>query len=361
MLWFIFAAMAAIAVVFNVRPLLKSSQGLSVVILLLTVMLSGGLYAYIGSPGTPSGPGQGGDSLPGMEEMIEQLTARLEQEPDDFEGWMMLGRSNMQIGQFRAAVDAFQTAVDLESGQNAQSLVELGEAYIALNNQQLTEREMAIFENAVRIDPDHQAALFYSGIGAANRGETDLAAERWERLLNSQPPPNAEVMHILTQRIAEWRGTPATTPDPLVQANATPQPETPEPAAEPEPVAEPEAEPEPAPVGGVRVTVSLSEAARSALPPNAPVFVIARDPAQPSPPIAVQRRVLSELPADITLTDRNSMVPGRNISGFPKVEIVARVSTTGQPFQQPGDWFGSSVVELNGGAVLDILINEQVQ
>ncbi|MEE4161693.1 MAG: tetratricopeptide repeat protein [Woeseiaceae bacterium] len=359
MLWFIFAAMAAIAVVFNVRPLLKSSQGLSVVILLLTVMLSGGLYAYIGSPGTPSGPGRGGDALPGMEEMIEQLTARLEQEPDDLEGWMMLGRSHMQIGQFRAAVDAFQAAVDLESGQNAQSLVELGEAYIALNNQQLTEREMAIFENAVRIDPDHQAALFYSGIGAANRGETELAAERWERLLNSQPPPNAEVMHILTQRIAEWRGTPATTPDPLVQANARPEPEAPDPVSAP--VVESEAEPEPAPVGGIRVTVALSEAARSALPPNAPVFVIARDPAQPSPPIAVQRRVLSELPTDITLTDRDSMVPGRNISGFSEIEIVARVSTTGQPFQQPGDWFGSSVVELNGGAVLDILINEQVQ
>ena len=359
MLWFIFAAMAAIAVVFIVRPLLKSSQGLSVVILLLTVMLSGGLYAYIGSPGTPSGAGRGGDSLPGMEEMIEQLTTRLETDPDDVEGWLMLGRSNMQIGQFRAAVDAFQAAVDLESGQNAQSLVELGEAYIALNNQQLTEREMAIFENAVRIDPDHQAALFYSGIGAANRGETELAAERWERLLNSQPPPNAEVMHILTQRIAEWRGTPATTPDPLVQASAKPEPETPEPVAEPAP--KPEAEPEPPPVGGVRVTVSMSEAARSALPPNAPVFVIARDPAQPSPPIAVQRRVLSELPTDITLTDRDSMVPGRNISGFPEIEIVARVSTTGQPFQQPGDWFGSSVVELNGGAVLDILINEQVQ
>jgi len=360
MLWFIFAAMAAIAVVFNVRPLLKSAQGLSAVILLLTVGLSGGLYAYIGSPGTPSGPGQAGNSLPGMEEMIDQLTARLEQNPDDLEGWMMLGRSYMQVGEFRAAVEAFQTAVDLESGQNAQSLVELGEAYIAVNNQQLTEREMAIFENAVRIDPDHQAALFYSGISAANRGETELAAERWERLLNSQPPPNAEVMHILTQRIAEWRGTPVTTPDPLVQANPTPEAEASEPVAT-EPVTEPEAEPQPAPVGGVRVTVALSQAARDALPPNAPVFVIARDPAQPSPPIAVQRRVLSELPTDITLTDSNSMVPGRNISGFPKVEIVARASTTGQPFQQPGDWFGSSVVEINGGAVLDILISEQVQ
>ena len=75
----------------------------------------------------------------------------------------------------------------------------------------------------------------------------------------------------------------------------------------------------------------------------------------------MQRRVLSELPADIVLTDRDSMVPGRNLSGFAEVEIVARVSTTGQPFQQPGDWFGASIVETTPGTMLNILINEQVE
>ena len=74
------------------------------------------------------------------------------------------------------------------------------------------------------------------------------------------------------------------------------------------------------------------------------MFVIARDPAQPMPPIAVTRRRLSELPMAVELSDRESMVPGRDLSGFAEIELIARVSVSGQPNAQPGDWFGTITV-----------------
>ncbi len=349
-MWLIFAAMAAVAVLFMVRPLMGGAQSLSAVVLVAAIALSAGLYAYVGSPDTPSGRGgaqaAGGDDLPPIEEMVAGLEERLQQQPDDIGGWQMLGRTYMQLGNYAAAINAFQKVVELDEGQNAQSLVELGEAYVASNNQALTPREITIFENAVTVDPSNQAALFWSGIGASNRGDNALAADRWERLLNSNPPPNADVSRVLSERIAEWRG------EPVASVAAAPEAA---PASEPEP--------EPAaldmPEGGIRVSLDVSAAARSAAPGNAAVFLIARDPGQPSPPIAVQRRQLSELPTVIVLSDRDSMVPGRNLSAFPSVEIVARVSMSGGPIQQPGDWFAAQ--NAAPGANVELVISEQVE
>ncbi len=353
-MWLIFAAMAAVAVLFMVRPLLGGAHALSAGVLVAAIALSAGLYAYVGSPDTPSGRGgvqaAGGDDLPPIEEMVAGLEQRLEQQPDDIGGWQMLGRTYMQLGNYAAAINAFQKVVELDAGQNAQSLVELGEAYVASNNQALTPREITIFENAVTVDPSNQAALFWSGIGASNRGDNALAADRWERLLNSNPPPNADVSRVLSERIAEWRG------EPVASVAAAPEPE-------PEPEIQPEPEPEPAvpdlPEGGIRVSLDVSAAARSAAPGNAAVFLIARDPAQPSPPIAVQRRQVSELPTVIVLSDRDSMVPGRNLSAFPTVEIVARVSMSGGPIQQTGDWFAAETAAPGTG--IELIISEQVK
>ena len=246
----------------------------------------------------------------------------------------MLGRSYMQLGNYPGAVEAFTRAVDLTSGQDAQALVDLGEAYLSANNQEMTQREITLFENAIRVDPENQAAMFWGGIAAANRGERELAAGRWEKLLGSEPAPSQDVARVLTTQIAEWRGVSVASVVPAAPSAAG---------------------------AGIRINVNLSEAARADLPAEASVFVIARDPAQPSPPIAVQRRVLSELPASLTLTDRDAMIPGRNLSNFEQVEIVARVSVSGQPVQQAGDWFASSTVATGSADVLDLVISEKVQ
>lgn len=338
MMWLIFGLMGIGALAFMVLPIVKGSRVLPAAVIVLSVALTAGLYAIVGSPGTPSGAGQAADAgqLPDIGAMVEGLAARLEQNPDDVEGWKMLGRSYMQLGNPQGAVEAFEKAVELTSGQDAQSLVDLGEAYLSANNQQMTTRESMIFENAVRVDPENQAALFWGGIAAANREETELAATRWEKLLRSDPPPSPEVAQVLSGKIAEWRGQPA--------AAAALIPATPEAANN---------------AGGIRLTVALSDAARADLPASASVFVIARDPAQPSPPIAVQRRVLSELPTALTLSDRDAMIPGRNLSNFEQVEVIARASVSGNPIQQTGDWFVMSTVATNSDDVIDLVISER--
>lgn len=327
------ALMCLLAIAFVVVAFLRDSpRHLAAPIAAVVVIagLSVGLYAYIGSPDVPSGRGQ----APDIAQMVASLAARLEQQPDDVNGWKMLGRSYTTLGNFPAAVSAYQKAVELESALNAQTLVDLAVAVAQADGQQLTPRAVSAFENALAIDPNHPEALFYGGIAAFNRGDVGLAADRWERLLSTDPPP--EVRAIIEERVAVWRG------QPLAQRPAE------VPAAE---------------TSGAIVSASISVAddARDALPPGASVFIIARDPAQPSPPIAVARRPLSELPTVISLGDRDSMIPGRTLSAFDEFELVVRASVSGNPAEAPGDWYGATMVRPAESSTVALTIDTEVQ
>ena len=350
MLWLMLGVMSFVGVVFTVWPFLRDNSrnfGVVAAAVVFVVASSAGLYAKIGSPGLENerlahGGGPGADML----DVVDGLAQRLEDNPDDVNGWRMLGRSYMSLNDYPNAVAAFERVVELEDGQAAQGLVELGEAVLAAEGgQTMPQRAMSLFENAIAVEPNNQAALFWGGLGAVNRGDTELAAERWERLLGTNPPD--DIRGVIEQRVAEWRGV-----APAAVADATPAAET------------LEAEPEPAPLDPgaiVSANIALSDAAQVALPPDAIVFVIARDPAQPSPPIAVTRRRLAELPAVVQLGDRESMVPGRELSGFEEFELVARVSLSGQPVSQPGDWFGSVIVKPAENGSIQLSIDTPVE
>jgi cytochrome c-type biogenesis protein CcmH len=297
------------------------------------VVISLGLYAYQGRPGLPSGAGSG--EPPDIEAMVSSLAARLENDPDDLSGWKMLGRSYMTMQNFAGAVDAYERALEIEESQNAQTLVDLGAALLARDQTGIAGRTSALFESALALEPNNPNALFYGGIAALNRGNTELAAERWEILLGLNPPE--EIRGILEQRVAEWRGQPLPTQ------------------------AAPQVEPQLAQSGPVvAANISVAPAITESLPADASVFIIARDPAQPSPPIAVTRRQLSELPTIVTLGDSESMIPGRNLSAFAEFEIVARVSVSGQPIAQSGDWFVSAIVKPAESNEVSLLIEQQV-
>ena len=329
-LWIVLAAMCLLATLFVAWPLYRRQQGMSQVIagsVIVIVTISVGLYAYQGSPEITSGA----STQPDVEDMVASLAARLESDPDDVDGWKMLGRSYMTMQNFDGAVLAYERAVALEQSQNAQTMVDLGEALLARDNSNIEGRVSALFESALALEPNNASALFYGGIGAFNRGNTDLAADRWEIVLGLNPPQ--EIRGILEQRIAEWRGEPLPT-------LSTPSVE----------------------LAGTVVTaeISVTAAALESLPVEASVFIIARDPAQPSPPIAVVRRLLSELPVVVELSDSNSMVPGRNLSAFAEFEVVARVSVSGQPTARSGDWFAAAIVKPGEVDRITLLIDQQV-
>ena len=294
------------------------------------------MYANIGTPQEESA----GSELASIEEMVASLDQRLRDNPDDLAGWKMLGRTYFQIRDYDKAIQAYERAVQLESSSNGQTLVDLGEAIWMQDPTTLTGRAGELFENAIATSPNNAKALFYSGLAAVERGERFLAADRWETLLALSPPEG--IQEILQQRIAELRGE-----EMPVQVSELRGEEMPVQEVSDGPI--------------VSATIELAPAAEKAVDPNATVYIIARDPAQPSPPIAALRRRVAELPALVALSDSDAMVPGRLLSGFSELEIVARVSLSGQPVALPGDWYGEKIVRPAESGDISIVIDREVQ
>lgn len=329
MLWFLFALMLAVAAVFLLWPVsrLKTRPSLMTVAIVLAAMaLAPFVYLQIGSPDARDAQ----NLTPQNDEMVSSLAARLERNPQDLAGWKMLGRSYFTMGRLPQAIAAFERAIELESGRDAQTVADLGEAVLMNDQSSITGRAGQLFETALSMSPANPKALFYGGLAAINRGEPLLAADRWEALLATSTPKNVE--DILRQRIAELRG------------ESLPPVKHAETAA--------------APV--VTVNIALGTNASTMVGPDATVFVIARDPAQPSPPIAAVRRRASELPAVVTLSDSDAMIPGRVPSAFAELEIIARVSMSGDPIAKSGDWYGSQILRNGSNDSLAILIDQQV-
>ena len=84
---------------------------------------------------------------------------------------------------------------------------------------------------------------------------------------------------------------------------------------------------------GVAVNVSTD----AALNATTPIFVIVRRPDVPGPPVAVRRLVARDLPAQVTLTDADAMLPGTKLSDLVALEVVARASLSGSPTRTSGD------------------------
>lgn len=326
LLWVIFGVMLFVAALVVAMPLYRVEKRLtsgSALSVLVVVALSATVYSYVGSPNVD--PLQ--SAAPDVDAMVSSLAAKLEDNPDDLAGWKMLGRSYLQLKNFAGAEAAYEQAVRIETGQNAQTLADLGEAVLLGDGRTITGRAGQLFEGALAIEPNNPKALFYSGLAAVERGDPELAVTRWEALLATSPPPNIE--GILRQRIAELRGT-ETVPAPQKAGSA------------------------------VVANIVLGENVVAANLADTTVFIIARDPNQPSPPIAAVRRRLSELPTQVTLSDSDAMIPGRVPSAFSRLEIVARISLSGQPIAQPGDWFGQEIVDSSTPGPVQISIDQQV-
>jgi len=332
MFWILVAAMLSAAVLVVAVPLYRAEKRLSVTTMLSIVAItaiSAVVYSQIGTPNAGDRLGNdSSDQMPRMEEAIMSLAARLQENPDDLRGWKMLGRSYVEMRNYQGAVFAFEQAVELESPQNSDSLTDLAEALLYSDQRTMLGRAGDLFEQALAISPGHPKALFYGGMVAMQRGNNELAAQRWEALLATSPPPQIEA--ILREQVSALRGT-----------------EIPQPVAVANPVV-------------VNVNITLGENADAAGIPDSTVFIIARDPAQPSPPIAAVRRRLSELPLVVELSDSDAMIPGRVPSGFDRLEIVARVSLSGQPIASSGDWFGQQIIETASTDSVQLIIDQQV-
>lgn len=265
-------------------------------------------------------------------QMLASLEAKLEANPSDVNGWLLLGRSYFQLNRYFKAADAYQQAYTLTQGKDVEAVLGLAEALAFADERMLTGRSAELFERAIELAPDHPKALWYSGLVAFQNQRFDVARERWAALLALDPP--LEVKQALESKIAEIDAASGKPPAGSRQAAAD----------------------SPA----VRVRVSVAPELSDKVPPGAPLFVMVRAGEGAGPPLAVTRRASDQLPMLVELTDRDAMVEGRGLSTASRVTVVARVARSGDPRAQSGDLEGQVGYDVPAGQTIDLIINSIV-
>lgn len=111
------------------------------------------------------------------------------------------------------------------------------------------------------------------------------------------------------------------------------------------------------------LTVAVSVAEHISLPDTTPVFIYARAANGPKMPLAIARKTLADLPLTVTLTDAMAMMPAMKLSMFDDVELLARVSPSGNATAQSGDWQASSGALRRAGIndTVSLYISDQLQ
>jgi cytochrome c-type biogenesis protein CcmH len=349
------------------EPVLAKSSAVALMLALALPISAALVYAGVSnfpwsSPtsaaAVPPGHGTAGDAGT-MAEVTATLEARLASNPDDADGWRMLGRTYLISGEAGKAVTAYEKAVKIFGTRNPGLEMDLAEAMVLTDDPALQSRAGEIVAATLAEDSNNQKALWYGGVMAVRANDTETAKGNWMKLIEQNPPP--EIREMIVSQLAEL-------------GVVVPPGEAP--AAAPVMAAA-----GPAMGGGsmgggamgggsmggdaaaprgrtIRVAVSIDPALQAKLKPGVPLFVAARQPGIPGPPIAAVRVTLDQLPMTVTLSDANTMIEGRDLSSVDDVEVVARVAFGGTAVIASGDLIGSSVQKKGSSADLGVVISK---
>ncbi|MCU7932642.1 MAG: c-type cytochrome biogenesis protein CcmI [Candidatus Thiodiazotropha sp. (ex Codakia rugifera)] len=265
-------------------------------------------------------------NLPPMEELVKRLAAKLQEQPDNQEGWVMLGRSYMAMNNPSAAINAYERAIQLND-QNVALLLAYSEAIASTNGNDFSGRAAPMIDKAYQLEPNNPNVLWISGILAYQRSEFKSAIEHWEALKVMLQPQSAELESV-NDALDDVRSKLGLPPDEaplpnIVQAKKS---------ASGKSIANPSKT--------LQVEISLSPELQAKAKPGDLVFVYAKAISGPPMPLAAVRKKVSDLPLSIKLDDSMAMMPQMKLSGFPKVVVGARVSLSGNPTAQSGDLEG---------------------
>ena len=318
----------------------------------------GGLEAFSPHPGggaAATADGQHDLSPAKVEEMVGRLAARLEQEPGNAEGWVVLARTYYSMNRFPDAIRAFERAVALLPG-DASLLADYADALGATQNG-LAGKPTQIIEQALKADPTQWKALALAGTAAFDRKDYAAAVAYWERL-KTTVPPNAPIAQSIDNSIAEARALgglkgPVAAAIPPASNTAALAP-APPPAA---PVKMPPGNGAPLAGTSVTGTVALSPSVVAKVAPNDVVFVFARPADGSRMPLAILRKEVKDLPLKFTLDDSLAMNPSTAISRFGEVIVGARVSKSGNAVPQSGDLEGFTAPVKVGSTGLTVTID----
>ena len=270
-----------------------------------------------------------------LEKRLDSAGAR---DPENLEWAFLRGRLLEAEARFAEAAEAYENLLtklpDEQVQDRAAIMTSMVQARFFSTGQQATDELYNTLKEALALAPGQRKPLGLAGIMAYELGNYQQAIEHWKALWIQLPEGSMEARTIANGigRAAEVLEEQGTRVDLSWMVPAR-----------------------------VEVTVALSDDVRQQVPVNATVFVLARKLDGPPMPLAVQRLVVSQLPTTVVLDNSMAMAAGASIGDVDEVTITARVSLSGQPMAQAGDWQGQGFnVPTRGSEAIQVTISEQV-
>jgi cytochrome c-type biogenesis protein CcmH len=164
------------------------------------------LYLFVGSPLAlylpDANQNQPQLTQQDIEGMVERLAQRLEKDPNNAEGWQMLGRSYAALNRMSEARAAYKKALELNPN-NAQLLVDYADL-LAFENKSIKGEPMRLIQKALQIDPNNLKALALGGTAYFEMGDYKKAEEYWAKA-KGLVPADSEFARGMDENIAAAR------------------------------------------------------------------------------------------------------------------------------------------------------------
>ncbi|MDX7898815.1 c-type cytochrome biogenesis protein CcmI [Aeromonas media] len=250
------------------------------------------------------------------------LRTRLKDEPNDYRGWLLLGRLTLDGNDPEMAREALERAYSL-APQKAMVAVPYAQALMMTGEEARADQ---LLQAAIAQDPANIEARSVHAFMALQKEDFQTALVRWRAMLPLLE--QGSTRHAMVERSIEYaeqqlrqRGI-AVTAAPAAQAGQ----------------------------GNAQVVVKEGEyplhitlAPGIQLPEDAHLFVFAVIPNGPPMPIAVKRIPGPQLPLTLSLGDGDAMIEGSKLAAYPELQFKARLSRGGNVMNKEGAFEGVSV------------------
>ena len=359
------------------RPKTSSSSWVSAGFLALFVPIAAvALYLYLGTPNAqqlaaekpkPEVP-LTADGKPDIDKLVNSLHDKLRKNPDNDQGWYMLGRSYMMMQRYEGAIEAYENLYRLKPTEPDVMLM-LADALSMRQQGKMVGRPATLINEALTAAPQNTTALWLSGMALEQQEKYQEAVDRWNilRPLLKDDLEEQVQLDVLIKRakaklsgdvssdvavnaVESSNGTKATSSASDAKAGSA--------VTNNDSVAKTAVETkEPATVAKVTLVVSLREEFMAKVSPEDSVFIYAKAQTGPPMPLAASRLQVKDLPVEVTLDDTMAMMPQMKLSMFDTLIVGARISKSGNAVGQDGDLFVEQE-QVSQGDEVTLVINK---
>jgi cytochrome c-type biogenesis protein CcmH len=296
----------------------SKTQKITIIILLLLLSVFAiGLYQYLTKPEFVeqvslleelNSAKTDEEKSASVEKMLEHLEQKLLNNSDDAESWLILTNSYTTLERYDDALRAIENLYRIK-GKDPSVMFRYADIMSMVNNGRFKGKPTELIDEALRIDPTNKNGLWLAGLAAIQNADIKKALKHWQQLhglFDEGSKSQLKIKHYIDLAREQ-----------LVETDT-----------------------ESASGIALHVDISLSETLLNEVDDDDDVFIYAKAIDESLMPLAVMRKKVSDLPLQVILNDSMALISSNKLSDHKQVQLIARISKSGNARTTPGDLIG---------------------